>query len=137
MIMIKISLKYDTAWGENLVLSSEGRRMPMKYRAGGVWDVVFEADEAVRTLAYSFLVERDGEVIRKEWRSHSVKLAAGYSDVDVEYVGTERCLRERLGHRVVAVSGEQRLPEPLLSRRVYPLAYDGDTGRTARGISGA
>ena len=83
MIMIKISLKYDTAWGENLVLSSEGRRMPMKYRAGGVWDVVFEADEAVRTLAYSFLVERDGEVIRKEWRSHSVKLAAGYSDVEI------------------------------------------------------
>ena len=81
--MIKISLKYDTAWGENLVLSSEGRRMPMKYHAGGVWDVVFEADEAVRTLVYSFLVERDGEVIRKEWRSHSVKLAPGSSDVEI------------------------------------------------------
>ena len=71
---VKISLRYNTFWGENLVLRIGGKCWPMEYCLGGVWAVDFPKNKCEDGTEYSFELQRDGKTVREEWRSHVLRL---------------------------------------------------------------
>ncbi len=73
---VKISLRYETRWGECLVLRTGDRTWPMQYLPGGVWAVDFPKAHCKEGTEYSFELLRDGETVRTEWRGHVLRLPA-------------------------------------------------------------
>ena len=69
---VKISVRYNTRWGEKLVLQTGKRSFDMTYVYDGLWEV--EAAAKDFAPSYGFVVVSDGEVIRREWRRHSLSL---------------------------------------------------------------
>ena len=73
---IKISLRYDSRWGEDLVLRIGDKTWPMQYAIDGRWSVDFPKAYCKEGTKYTFELMRDGEVVRKEWRGHVLHLPA-------------------------------------------------------------
>ena len=73
---VKISLRYNTLWGESLVLRIGGKCWPMEYCPGGVWATIFPKNSCEEGTEYSFEVQRDGATVRKEWSGHVLRLPA-------------------------------------------------------------
>ena len=73
---IKISLRYNTRWGEDLVLRIGDKTWPMQYAIDGRWSVDFPKAYCKEGTKYTFELMRDGEVVRKEWRGHVLHLPA-------------------------------------------------------------
>ncbi|MBR6055080.1 MAG: 4-alpha-glucanotransferase [Bacteroidales bacterium] len=71
---VKISLRYDTFWGENLVLRIGGKCWPMKYCADGRWCIDFPKSHCEEGTEYSFELQRDGATVREEWQGHVLRL---------------------------------------------------------------
>ncbi len=70
-----ISLEYNTAWGESLVLCIGGREIPMTCNGLGRWTARVSRVSAGALNRYGFkLVRKDGSE-RREWRHHSLNLA--------------------------------------------------------------
>ena len=64
--MVKITIEYNTAWGETLVLRQGKKVQAMEYVSAGLWQLTLPA------LAgeYTYELHRDGVCVRKEWRPH-------------------------------------------------------------------
>ena len=70
---IKISLEYFAPLGEDIVLSVKGLQ-PMKMRRAqeGRWEAAFGWEG--RELSYGFTLRRGEELLREEWRGHSLEI---------------------------------------------------------------
>ena len=73
---VKSSLRYDTLWGESLVLRIGGKCWPMEYCPGGRWCIDFPKACCKEGTEYSFELRRDGATVREEWRGHVLRLPA-------------------------------------------------------------
>ena len=67
---INISLKYETAWGQRLVIRVGGKSFDMTYRYGGMWERELDGTILRDATPYSFAVMQDDHVIREEWKEH-------------------------------------------------------------------
>ena len=64
------SIDYVTRWGEKLVLRIGDKAFDMRCIYKGEWQVEIEDVKMPSDRKYSYEVWKDGEVLRKEWRSH-------------------------------------------------------------------
>lgn len=70
-------IEYRTAWGEDLLLVTGGKKYPMTYSDGGVWSVTLDKCTQAMLLDYSYEVITDGIITRQEWRHHSRRPSRG------------------------------------------------------------
>ena len=69
---VKISLHYQTRWGERLVLRMGKRSFDMEPVGDGRWEKLLNARDCAAT--YDFAVVADGRILRSEWRPHTLVL---------------------------------------------------------------
>lgn len=67
---IKLSLKYETPWGQKLQVRIGNKAFDMEYRYGGVWEREMDSTQLKDGSAYIYQVVADGRVIREEWLGH-------------------------------------------------------------------
>ncbi|MCQ2142593.1 MAG: 4-alpha-glucanotransferase [Bacteroidales bacterium] len=67
---VTFKIEYRTEWGESLALSLGDRKYPMEWNEGAVWSVSVDADSSL-LCDYTYLVMRDGLIVRTEWDHHS------------------------------------------------------------------
>ena len=70
---VDISLEYFTNDGETVAIDFGNGPENMIKVINGVWASVKDIDVA-QMISYSFSVFKDGNVIRKEWRSHDIRI---------------------------------------------------------------
>lgn len=74
----KFSIEYYTEWGEIVILVfSDGTRVPMNYTPGALWKAELADCRPSSLKDYHYELERNGNVVRKEWGTHSAKPARG------------------------------------------------------------
>ena len=74
---LNINVEYRTVWGENLVLCIAGKRFPLSYVGDGQWYGEIDRVSARKPLEYSYELERDSQVVRKEWKGHTIVFPEG------------------------------------------------------------
>ena len=72
-----VTIDYNTAWGEELVLCHGGKRYPMAYAGEGQWTLEVARFNPEKASEYSYEVVCDGKTIRTEWRKHILALPEG------------------------------------------------------------
>ncbi len=77
---VTFSIEYHTVWGENLLLVAADRKYPMSYCNDGIWCVTLENATKSLLADYTYIVERDGLIVRTEWRHHSSAAAPEIRD---------------------------------------------------------
>ena len=87
---IRITIQYHTQWGETLVLRIGKKRYPMDPAYANMWQKELTGRNLRDGDAYSFEVEKEGKVVRREWRAHRYDAPAG---------GTSLVIRERWNDR--------------------------------------
>ena len=65
---IELTIRYHTAWGEQLKLRTGKKLYDMTCLPGGIWQAVLSGRELRRGAEYGYVVVRKGEIIRREWR---------------------------------------------------------------------
>ena len=69
-----VTIDYNTAWGEELVLCLGGKRYPMAYAGEGQWTLEVARFNAEKASEYCYEVVCDGKTVRTEWRKHLLVL---------------------------------------------------------------
>ena len=69
---VRFSIHYNTRWGENLLLVSHDRALPMTYAGDGLWELTVE-DGASMLDDYGYVVTENGVWTRTEWTHHHRK----------------------------------------------------------------
>ena len=87
---IRISIQYNTAWGEQIVLRTGKRRIPMDYTFGGQWQKELSGRDLKDGAHYTYEVVKDGVVIRTEWRGHVFQAPVGAREADIRDRWTTR-----------------------------------------------
>ena len=73
-------IEYRTVWGESLALVLQDKKHPMKWGEGAIWSVTVKDCPAAALKDYTYVVMRDGLVVRTEWKHHSAKSARVIED---------------------------------------------------------
>ena len=73
---VTFSIEYRTIWGESLSLVLQDRKHPMQWHEGGIWTVTVDKCTAAALKDYTYVLMRDGLIVRTEWRHHSAKVPA-------------------------------------------------------------
>ena len=68
-----IQLQYHTAWGESVQIKLGKRHIPMEYSYGGLWQIMLSGRDLKDRDGFTFELVRDGEIVKREWRSHQFK----------------------------------------------------------------
>lgn len=77
----KFSIEYYTEWGENIILVfADGTRVPMEYTPGALWKAELPECPVSALKEYHYELERNGNVVRKEWGTHSAKPLKGEAE---------------------------------------------------------
>ena len=69
-----VTIDYNTAWGEELVLCLGGKRYPMAYAGEGQWTVEVARFNPEKASEYCFEVVYGGKTVRTEWKKHTLVL---------------------------------------------------------------
>ena len=73
---IQFSVKYETAWGEEVFLVTAKKAFPMEYSEGGLWHVVLTGRDIRDAESYHYEIQRDGDTVRREWHDHLLRVPA-------------------------------------------------------------
>ena len=73
-------IKYETVWGESLALVLQDKKYPMEWGEGAIWSVSVKDCPAAALKDYTYVVMRDGLIVRTEWSHHSAKAARTIQD---------------------------------------------------------
>ena len=73
-------IEYRTVWGESLALVLQDKKHPMQWGEGAIWSVTVKDCPAAALKDYTYVVMRDGLVVRTEWKHHSAKAARVIED---------------------------------------------------------
>ena len=68
---ILFEIEYKTAWGESLSLVLCDKKYPMEWGEGGIWSVRVKDCTKEALKDYTYVVMRDGLIVRSEWEHHS------------------------------------------------------------------
>jgi 4-alpha-glucanotransferase len=77
---VTFKIEYRTAWGESLALVLLDKKYPMKWGEGAIWSVSVKDCPAAALKDYTYVVMRDGLIVRTEWSHHSAKAARTIQD---------------------------------------------------------
>ena len=81
---VTFKIDYMTVWGESLALVLQDKKYPMTWGEGGVWTVKVRNCPAAALKDYTYVVMRDGLIVRTEWEHHSAKSAAEIHDAWID-----------------------------------------------------
>ena len=81
---VTFKIQYETAWGESLALVLQDRKHPMQWGEGAIWSVTVKDCPAAALKDYTYVVMRDGLIIRTEWSHHSSKSAREITDAWID-----------------------------------------------------
>ena len=81
---VTFKIDYMTVWGESLALVLQDKKYPMTWGEGGVWSVKVRNCPAAALKDYTYVVMRDGLIVRTEWEHHSAKSAAEIHDAWID-----------------------------------------------------
>ena len=77
-------IEYRTAWGESLALVLQDKKHPMQWGEGAIWSVTVKDCPAAALKDYTYVVMRDGLIVRTEWSHHSAKSAREITDAWID-----------------------------------------------------
>ena len=77
-------IKYETVWGESLALVLQDKKHPMNWGDGAIWSVTVKDCPAAALKDYTYVVMRDGLIVRTEWSHHSAKSAREIMDAWID-----------------------------------------------------
>ncbi len=77
-------IKYETVWGESLALVLQDKKHPMQWGEGAIWSVTVKDCPAAALKDYTYVVMRDGLIIRTEWSHHAAKAARVIEDAWID-----------------------------------------------------
>ena len=81
---VTFKIHYQTAWGESLALVLQDKKHPMSWGEGAVWSVTVKDCPAAALKDYTYVVMRDGLIVRTEWSHHSSKSAREITDAWID-----------------------------------------------------
>ena len=81
---VTFKIQYETAWGESLALVLQDKKHPMSWGEGAVWSVTVKDCPAAALKDYTYVVMRDGLIVRTEWSHHSSKSAREITDAWID-----------------------------------------------------
>ena len=70
-MQVSFFIEYYTQWGENLCLVAQDVKYPMQWAGNGIWTVTIKDARAVMLKDYTYVVIKDGIIVRTEWEHHS------------------------------------------------------------------
>ena len=70
-MQINFHIEYYTQWGENLCLVAQDVKYPMQWAGNGQWTVTIKDAKASILKDYTYVVIKDGIIVRTEWEHHS------------------------------------------------------------------
>ena len=77
------SIEYKTAWGEEVVLCLDGKRIGLEYVADGLWQGEVSHTALKESLEYGYEIVREGVAVRKEWGRHMLPKGLSAKTVNV------------------------------------------------------
>ena len=81
---VTFKIQYETRWGECLALVLQDKKHPMQWGEGAVWSVTVKDCPAAALKDYTYVVMRDGLIVRTEWSHHSSKSAHEITDAWID-----------------------------------------------------
>ena len=81
---VTFKIQYETRWGESLALVLQDKKHPMQWGEGAVWSVTVKDCPAAALKDYTYVVMRDGLIVRTEWSHHSSKSAHEITDAWID-----------------------------------------------------
>ena len=81
---VTFKIQYETRWGESLALVLQDKKHPMQWGEGAVWSVTVKDCPAAALKDYTYVVMRDGLIVRTEWSHHSSKSAREITDAWID-----------------------------------------------------
>ena len=81
---VTFKIQYQTAWGESLALVLLDKKYPMSWGDGAVWSVSVKDCPAAALKDYTYVVMRDGLIVRTEWEHHHARAARTVSDAWID-----------------------------------------------------
>ena len=81
---VTFKIQYETRWGESLALVLQDKKHPMSWGEGAVWSVTVKDCPAAALKDYTYVVMRDGLIVRTEWSHHSSKSAREITDAWID-----------------------------------------------------
>ena len=81
---VTFKIQYETRWGESLALVLQDKKHPMTWGEGAVWSVTVKDCPAAALKDYTYVVMRDGLIVRTEWSHHSSKSAREITDAWID-----------------------------------------------------
>ena len=81
---VTFKIEYKTVWGESLALVLQDKKHPMAWGEGSVWSVTVKDCPAAALKDYTYVVMKDGLIIRTEWEHHSSKSAREIHDAWID-----------------------------------------------------
>lgn len=67
---VTFEIQYDTVWGESLCFIARDVKYPMEWGDGNVWRVTLPGCSKADLTDYTYVVMRDGLILRTEWEHH-------------------------------------------------------------------
>ena len=81
---VTFKIHYQTVWGESLAVVLQDRKYPMQWGEGAVWSVSVKDCPAAALKDYTYVVMRDGLIVRTEWEHHSARSARVIEDAWID-----------------------------------------------------
>ena len=81
---VTFKIQYRTAWGESLALVLLDKKYPMAWGEDAVWSVRVKNCPAAALKDYTYVVLRDGLIVRTEWKHHSARAARVIEDAWID-----------------------------------------------------
>jgi len=81
---VTLNIEYRTDWGESLAFVADDCRYPMSWSGNNIWSITFEDCNADLLADYTYVVLKDGILVRSEWQHHSCKMAPQIFDLWID-----------------------------------------------------
>lgn len=81
---VEFNIHYNTLWGESVVLVLEDKKYPMEWAGEGKWTLSLESVPPSALSDYTYMIMKDGLILRTEWKHHSFKADARRKTVKVD-----------------------------------------------------
>ena len=83
-MQVTFKVEYRTVWGESLSLVMGNVKHPMTWNDGNIWSLTLDSVKAADLQDYTYVLIRDGLILRPEWEHHSKKVPARCKNITIE-----------------------------------------------------
>lgn len=83
-MQVTFKVEYRTVWGESLSLVMGNVKHPMTWTDGNIWSLTLDSVKAADLQDYTYVLVRDGLILRPEWEHHSKKVSDRCKTITIE-----------------------------------------------------